>query len=435
MDKLNIERDWYEKLSGSQITQLGNGKWQTYIPIEGKVTDLGRQRITVIKRQDLYPKMERLLNMHKMGKLRVSRKELNHTVAEMILNMQIDFRGKETFGHRDKAWITRTVNQLGVVSDIVRTDEQIARKPFKEWGYSDYDAFRLAVANVKSQRGVGVSISRTKRMFGFLGQVESSARVKYNMNNEFRVCDYRSEKYIQQSGFLRVDSKARRIKLKKLMHTWTIPMMAEFFNQQCTYEEFPLWHMILYTFANTGLRNAELFGLKYSDIKRGNNSTDFIQVNGQCDRARGWVAHTKSEAGDNRPVPIGRGLYKKLTNWIEQLKNNPLIHNPDEILFPHAMGNTNFGIQTCRYYSAPTRLRLFRKFMTGKFAMPEYMAFHFFRSWIATQWKAHEIWNEYDIGVYMGHEDLNVTKGSYIALTNTILDKIDIQDFKDNELF
>ena len=73
--------------------------------------------------------------------------------------------------------------------------------------------------------------------------------------------------------------------------------------------------------------------------------------------------------------------------------------------------------------------------MFGEYALPKGLAFHFFRSWIATQWAKYEIHTEFNIARYLGHTDMNTTKDSYIHVNDGAIEKINIDDFKDNLLF
>lgn len=425
MDKLIVEKEWYNKLNGSPITQLKNGKWQTYIEIEGKVTDNSRKRFTTNDRDLLYPKMFKHLTLYKTGRLKIKAREKNQTAIQLITFMQFDLQKQNK--------TLKQINKLERLIEIINTCDQIKDKPFVEWGYADYDMFRKGIMNLPCYKGE--SVARTRAIFVTLEKVESYARVIHDMQNHIKIADYKKEKHISDSGYFKLDKRTRKNNLKRLMHQWSIPFMQTFFDKQLPFDKFPVWHTALYTLANTGLRQAELFGLTYDSVVFQHNGTDHILVQGAVSVEGNLSTYSKTDAGDYRPIPIGRGLATKLKEYITNMQNNPFIDNPQKILFPQMRGTDKYGITECDFYKQPTRLRVLRKFLKGEYAMPQGLAFHFFRSWIATMWKRHEIYSQFNIGTYLGHDDLNTTNKCYIHLTNEIHEPVNKEDFINNILF
>ena len=115
-----------------------------------------------------------------------------------------------------------------------------------------------------------------------------------------------------------------------------------------------------------------------------------------------------------------------------------MISNPEGILFPMLNGfkiGSKTKVGNASYYKAPTGRSRLAEMMTGDYELPKGLAFHFFRSWIATQWSKYEIYNEFMIARYLGHTDMNTTKDSYIHVNDGTIENISVSDFKENLLF
>lgn len=68
MSDLNILNTWQDKLQGSPIYPLSNGRLQTYVQIEGKKTDNGKVRFTSISQDKLLKKIANFISDVERGK-------------------------------------------------------------------------------------------------------------------------------------------------------------------------------------------------------------------------------------------------------------------------------------------------------------------------------------------------------------------------------
>ena len=75
MSELHILNTWQDKLQGSPIYPLSNGKLQTYVQIEGKKTDNGKVRFTSISQDKLIKKLANFFTDVDRGKYVLTKEE------------------------------------------------------------------------------------------------------------------------------------------------------------------------------------------------------------------------------------------------------------------------------------------------------------------------------------------------------------------------
>ena len=435
MSDLNILNTWQDKLQGSPIYPLSNGRLQTYVQIEGKKTDNGKVRFTSISQDKLLKKIANFISDVERGKYILKKDEKNKTVScpaivkKIIQDIQHDIMVNK---YIKKSKAIERINILEKIIKVCESDrEELYTTPMSMWTLRHCDRFRKQITSVASKSTAGVNI----KYFNQLARVVAYAQVHYGLQNNV-VNDYRQNTDIIRNGYFQVSRRERKLTLKILMSEWSIAKMRKFFNE--IKDSDYIWYMLIYVLANTGVRRSELFGLRHKDFTFSHNGQSYLTICGQIDRNGLRVEFTKSEQSDYRTVPIGLGLAKKLKEYIDTMKMNPLIDNPEGIMFPMLNGfkigsRTKNG--TACYYKAPTGASRLADMMYGEYALPKGLAFHFFRSWIATQWAKYNVHTEFNIARYLGHTDMNTTKDSYIHVNDGAIEKINIDDFKDNLLF
>ncbi len=443
MDNIEIENIWRNEINGSPLVQLNNGKWQTWIKIKDKKTDRGRKRFTNINRDNLVSSLLRVINQIKSGKIILDSEELNLTAPlcthKMLMELQIDLLKEKSAGK--KRAISEKINKYTNMLKIYESDSSehsINTMPLNKWHYTECQKF---LDNIKVVSRVDSSPHVNNKYFSELKSLFSYARVKFNIPMSSTLIEnFQAEKFVRDAGHFSPSKKARRKALKKLIEFWKVETMQEFFNHHLSYEKNPIWHMALYVLANTGVRCGELFALTTDDFHYSHNGQSTLLISGFVDRNGVRTDMGKNENAEMRKVPIGRGLAEKLKNYIPSIKSSPLIENPDNVLFPQLAGHQNNtgsstknGIAT--FYKACTTKNILKEIMVGKYELPKGLRFHFFRSWVATQWYANEIYNEYEMTKYLGHENIKTTKESYIHVDKSLWEKVNKQDFLDNYLF
>lgn len=435
MSEFHILNTWQDKLQGSPIYPLSNGKLQTYIQIEGKKTDNGKVRFTSISQDKLLKKIASVINDVEKGKIVLKKDELNKTIScPAIVNKIINQIQQDLLANKyiKQSKAIERVNMLEKIIKICQSDkEELYTTPINMWTMRHCDRFRKQITTVATKSSPSVNI----KYFNQLERVVAYAQVHYGLENNV-VNDYRHNTDIVRCGYFQISRRERKYILKKLMMDWSIEKMRKFFNEIKDYDY--IWYMLIYVLANTGVRRSELFGLRQQDFTFSHNGQSYFTICGQIDRNGLRVDFTKSEQSDYRTVPVGLGLARKLKTYIETMKMNPLIDNPEGILFPMLNGfkigsKTKNG--TACYYKAPTGASRLADMMFGEYALPKGLSFHFFRSWIATQWAKYDIHTEFNIARFLGHTDMNTTKDSYIHVNDGAIEKVNVDDFKDNLLF
>ena len=434
MDNLEVLNTWYDKLHGSPIYQLKNGNVQTYIQIDGKETDNGKVRFTTNTQDALIKKIKNVIKDVQSGKIilkqDVEKKSINcpALINRMLQELHDDLR---TNKYVKKSKAIEKINIFEKILEIVYSHNELSATPINMWTMRHCDLFRKQIATVSKKSTPSVNI----KYFNKLENLLSFAQIHYNLENNV-VTDYRHNKSVISNGYFKVSRRERKLILKTLMSEWSIAKMRSYF--QSIKDKDYIWYMLIYVLANTGVRRSELFGFRYNDFTYSSNDQSYLTVCGQIDRDGNRLEFTKTESSDYRQIPIGMGLAKKLKEYIDTMKANPMINNPEGILFPMLNGfkiGSKTKVGNASYYKAPTGRSRLALMMTGDYEMPKGLAFHFFRSWIATQWAKYEIYNEFMISRYLGHTDMNTTKDSYIHVNDGTIENINVSDFKENLLF
>jgi len=436
IDTLEIEKTWRDDLAGSPIYKLKNGMLQTYIVVEGKIKDDGKKRLTSKKRDKLYPKMSKIINEVRSGKIVVRKdvSEKNVTILAVInkLSEKI-FLDMTNSNDKKQSKIIERIKLLDKIKEILMSHKELRTIPVNMWTMNNCEMFREQISMFSDK----VTPSVLLKYFTELEKIIAYAMIKYGVEKNF-VTEYRQNKEIVSQGYFRVSRRERKLMLKELMSEWTIEKMASFFKDGISYSKNMIWYMMLYVLANTGVRRSELFAFRFIDFIYSHNGQSYMIVGGQVDRNGIRTNLTKTESSDYRQIPIGMGLAKKLDEYIKLMKHNPMINNPEGIMFPMLNGffiGEKTKVGEAKYYKACTGRNRLDELMTNEFDLPKGIAYHFFRSWIATQWAKHGIYTEFDIAKYLGHTDMNTTKDSYIHVNNGVTEDINISDFKENLLF
>lgn len=439
MDNLQIESKWRTELKGSPIVQLSNGKWQTWIQIKDKLTDRGRKRFTNTNRDTLISGLERVINKIQTGKIVLADNEMNITAPlgthRLLLELEWELQNEKLAGK--KRALSERINRNNNLIKIFESCDALNNTPLHKWGFVECQMFLDSIKNVSRKQ----TANTNNKYFTQLKLLFSYVKVKFGVPLEHNIVEkFQSEPHIRKTNCFSSTRKKRKYNLKKLMSSWNVDMMRDFFKNHIPYEKNPIWHMALYVLANTGMRCGELWALTISDFKYSHNGQSTLTVSGFVDRDGVRTTYGKNENAELRLIPIGRGLAEKLKEYIPTISSSPLIDNQDKILFPQLAGHKNNTGSATRngeatFYKACTTKLILKDIMTGEYALPKGLRFHFFRSWIATQWYSNEIYNDYEMTNFLGHSDIRTTQESYIHVVKGIHKKVDKQDFKDNLLF
>jgi len=133
---------------------------------------------------------------------------------------------------------------------------------------------------------------------GSCAKIKNVMSVLFNHARRYDLFDANPIQFVRQS--------AKRRKIPHILTADEIPRLLRVLK--------PLYRTLVFTAVTTGLRQSELFGLKWSDV-----DFEYGQINVVRSIVHGFISHCKTESS-MKPIPMGYDLAKTLHEWKSQSK-------------------------------------------------------------------------------------------------------------------